>query len=226
MNLYKSHTDREILTILEESGKLTYDAQRNLLKELNARSLGVATTHLEKLLQEKEIAIRNLDYLKELGFTYHKDNSTGLVTVRRATSAKVMDIVSIVVGGVLFIVGLIYFWLLVKVFFGDNEFTLGGLLWYVLVIAAGLIGFRMLGGIHRFLDYKGFSLTKSQQHILIRKGGVAGEQNVSASELKLEEQEDELILMAGDIEIMRSTENNLVHKTTLESLLQILIANR
>lgn len=221
MNLYKNHTDRELIAVLAQSAKLTYDAQGNLLKELHARSLGVSTNELEDQLQEKAAAIEDFVYLKDLGFTYKKENTTQ--TISRFLIAKIMDVVSIVLGFILFVVGLVYFWLLMAMFFGENEFTLTKLFTYTLLITAGMIGFKMLSGIHRFLDYLSFSLVASGEYMTIRKGGLKAVQKMPVSDLTIETREGELILVAGPIEIMRCTEDNLVHKKTLEALRQKMI---
>lgn len=227
MNLYKHHTERELFAVLEQSTKLTYEAQLNLSKEIRKRSLGVSTDVLDAQILENEKAIHSFENLKDLGFTFHQDEVTGVITIKRATMAKVMDIVSIVLGGVLLLGGLIYFWLLIAVFFGDNEFTLSNLFLYVLMISAGMLGFKMLNGVHRFLDYIDFSLVQSGDKLRITKGGLQGEQIVPLDALIIEEDEEgELILSAGEIEIMRSAQDNLLYKHTLQALLQKLITNR
>ena len=226
MNLYKNHTNREVVAVLEQSTKLTYDAQLNLLQELKARGLPVATNVLENHIQEKEEAIHSLAYLKDLGFKYEEEIGSKAVKVTRATKAKVMDVVSIVLGAILFLVGLVYFWMLMAIFFGDNEFTLSKLFTHCLMIAAGMIGFKMLSGIHRFLDYFSFSLVQSGTLVSVDKGGVKGTQKIPVSDLKIVPEEGDLVLYAGAIEIMRCTEDNLVHKRTLESLLQKMIENQ
>ena len=227
MNLYKHHTERELIAVLDQSVKLTYEAQLNLSREISKRSLGVSTQELQVQIAEKEKEIHSFENLKDLGFTFKQDGIAGAITLRRATGAKVMDVVSTVLGTILFLVGLVHFWLLLAIFFGDNEFTLTKLFTYVLMISAGMIGFKMLSGVNRLLDYNKFSLIQSGSEVRIIKGGLNGEQIVSVDQLKLEEEEEgELILSAGDIEIMRSAEDNLVYKHTLQALLQKLITNR
>lgn len=220
MNLYQHHTDREIKAVLVESAKLTYDARRNLLRELQARGLEVETQDLELQIAEQEAAINNLEYLKDLGFTYHQDAITHTITLKRRTMATVMDVVAVVLGFLLFAAGLVYFWLLMAMFFGNNEFTLTKLFTYTLVIVAGMIGFKMLGGIHRFLDYVSFVLEQNGASITLKKGGVQGIQKMEASSLNIDALEEELVLKAAEIEIMRCTADNLVHRQTLEALLQ------
>ncbi len=225
MNLYQHHTDREIRAVLQESAKLTYDAQCNLLRELKVRALGMPTQDLEKHIEETEAAIDNLKYLKDLGFTYHQDAITQMITVKRRRTAIVMDVVAIFLGLLLFVAGLVYFWLLMAMFFGNNEFTLTKLFAYTLMIAAGMIGFRMLAGIDRFLDYISFVLEQSGTTVKLKKGGIKEIQKMDTTSLKIHQEEEELILRAGEIEIMRCTADNLVHRKTLEALLQKLTEN-
>lgn len=224
MNLYKNHTDREVVAVLDQSAKLTYDAQLNLLQELKIRKLHVATNGLENHIQEKEEAIHSLAYLKDLGFAY--DAYEHSIKIVRSTWAIFMDVVSVVIGTILFLAGLIYFWMLMAMFFGDNAFTPTKLFTYCLMITTGLIGFKMLSGIHRFLDYFSFSLVQSGASVSVDKGDVKGTQQIPVSDLKIVPEEGDLVLFAGAIEIMRCTEDNLVHKRTLESLLQKMIENQ
>lgn len=227
MNLYKHHTEREIRAVLEHSDKLTYDAQINLLNTIGDRGIQASTETLELQISIKEKAINDLEHLEDLGFVFNQDSARGTISLNRTTRAKTMDIVSVVLGTVLFLGGLIHLWLLLAVFFGDNEFTLTKLFTYVLMISAGLIGLKMLSGINRFLDYRTFSLVQAGDTVTIEKGGLKGEQSINLDELILEEEEEgELVLSARNIEIMRAAEDNLVHKRTLESLLLKMTTNR
>lgn len=227
MNLYKHHTEREIRAVLEHSDKLTYDAQINLLNTIGDRGIQASTETLELQISIKEKAINDLEHLEDLGFVFNQDSARGTISLNRTTRAKTMDIVSVVLGTVLFLGGLIHLWLLLAVFFGDNEFTLTKLFTYVLMISAGLIGLKMLSGINRFLDYRTFSLVQAGDTVTIEKGGLKGEQSINLDELTLEEEEEgELVLSARNIEIMRAAEDNLVHKRTLESLLLKMTTNR
>lgn len=227
MNLYKHHTERELVAVLEQSSKLTYEALLNLRKELQKRSLGTYRSDLEIQIRKKEDAISSFKHLEDLGFTIQEDSSTAVITLSRATKAKFIDGVAIVLGGILFLIGLIHFWLLLAVFFGNNEFTLTKLFTYTLLIAAGVIGFKMLSGLNRFLDYYKFSLRQSGSELFINKGGLEAEQVIPLEQLHLgEEGEGELVLKAGHIEIMRAAQDNLVYKHTLEALLQKLTTNR
>lgn len=226
MNLYKHHTERELLAVLEQSPKLTYEAQLNLHKELQKRSLGVSTVDLEAHIHKKKEAITNFEHLEDLGFAIEEDASTGSIHLSRAMKAKLIDGAAILLGTLLFLAGVVHFWLLIAVFFGDNEFTLTKLFTYTLLITAGVIGFKMLGGVHRFLDYHSFSLVQSGSEVRIKKGGLEGEQVIPVEQLHLREAtEGELIFGAGDIEIMRAAQDNLVYKHTLEALLHKLRTN-
>jgi hypothetical protein len=227
MNLYKNHTHREILAVLEQSDKLTYEAKLNLLNEIDKRSIDAPTDELQSQINQKEVAINNLDYLKDIGFMYTMDENTGTITIRRASGAKLMDIAAVVVGVILSLVGLIHCWLLLAIFTGSNEFTLTKLFTYVFMISLGLIGFKMLGGINRFLDYNSFLFVQQRDTVTIKKGDIKDEQTFNTADLKLKEEgEDELILSAGEIEIMRTSPHNLVQKLTMEALLHNILRNQ
>ncbi|WP_299149912.1 hypothetical protein [uncultured Dokdonia sp.] len=226
MNLYKNHTPREIVAVLEHSDKLTYEAKLNLLDTIRKQSIDISTEKLEEQIAQKEAAIANLENLDELGFHYEENTTTGEIVVKRTSKAKIMDIISIVLGVLLSLVGLIAFWLLVAIFTGDNEFGLDKLFTYVLMITAGLVGFKMLSGIERFLDFNSFLLTKSGDEVTIKKGGLPGAQTYLSSQLGIEEEEGELVFHINDIEFIRANQDNLVQRRTLETLLLKMTANR
>lgn len=226
MNLYKNHTPREIVAVLEHSDKLTYEAKLNLLDTIRNRSIDVSTEKLEEQIAQKEAAIANLENLEELGFHYEENTTTGEIVVKRTSKAKIMDIISILLGVLLSLVGLIAFWLLVAIFTGENEFGLDKLFMYVLMITAGLVGFKMLSGIERFLDFNSFLLTKSGDEVTIKKGGLSGAQTYLSSQLGIEEEEGELVFHIDDIEFIRANQDNLVQRRTLETLLLKMTANR
>lgn len=227
MNLYKHQTKREILVVLAQKDKLTYEAQVNLLNELTKRFPQVSTDGLKALIKEKEESINNLEYLKDIGFSLEHDEHAGTIAIHRTSGAKILDIVSVVIGGVLTLAGLIGFWLLLAIFMGDNEFALSKLFLYVVLISGGLIGVKMLSGINRFMDYRTFELIQFKDTVTVRKGDVEGDQVFTVDQLKLEEEEEgELILSANDIEIMRSSHENLIQNLTLKALLHKMIMNQ
>ncbi|WP_405201385.1 hypothetical protein [Dokdonia sp. LLG6352-1] len=226
MNLYKNHTPREIVAVLEHSDKLTYEAKLNLLDTIRKQSIDVSTEKLEEQIAHKEAAIANLENLEELGFHYEENQATGEITLTRTAKAKIMDIISIVLGVSLLLMGLIAFWLLVAIFTGDNEFGLDKLFIYVLVITVGLVGFKMLSGVHRFLDFKGFVLKRSGNQVVINMGGLPETHSYDIHQLGIEEDEEELIFSLGDIELIKANQDNLVQRRTLETLLLKMTANR
>ncbi|TVZ52137.1 hypothetical protein [Dokdonia sp. Hel_I_53] len=216
MNLYKNHTDRELITVLDNVNKLTYEAQLNLLREFNKRKITQDTSTLQLLISETETAIRNLDVLKDLGFKAQFDDDS--LIVKRDSSAQLMDIVAIVIGFMLALIGLIHFWLLIAMFFGDNEFTLTKLITYALMILAGGVGFKMLKGVHRFLDYRSFSLEQKRDSLEVHKGG--DDLKYVPQDASLETQDEELIFKLGDNEIIYASAYNLKQKMTLEELVR------
>lgn len=216
MNLYKHHSGRELVAVLENTSKLTYEAQLNLLKEIQKRDVAVDTTMLQEEIALKEAAITNLEYLKDLGFRATVDLQLRKLEVQRTGHAKLMDGVSTVVGFVLALLGLIGFWLLMAVFFGDNEFSLGKLIGYGFLILAGGIGFKMLSGINRFLDYRNFSLVQSGSTIKLKHQG--NSETYSIADVHLSQTDEELVFMLDDKEVIHASAHNLKQKLTLQEL--------
>ena len=124
-----------------------------------------------------------------------------------------------VLGTILSLVGLIYLWLLLAMFFGDNEFSLSKLVTYGLMIIVGGIGFKMLNGINRFLDNRNFNIVQLGEVVRLKNYQKKEEQIFSSSDVILvEEGGDELILKIGETEIIRADAENLLQKMTIEEL--------
>ena len=225
MNFYTNHTDRELIAVLDQCEKLTYEAQLNLANELKGRNTAADTSTLEKHIHDTEQAISELAYLKDLGFQYKKDAATGHIEIKRTFYAELFDVVSVILGTVFFVIGLIYFWLLMAVFFGDNEFTMGKLVQYGLLILLGLIGFKMLSGIHRFLDYRKFSLVRTGETIQLNQNPKGKELQYALTDITSEVENDELILKVGEIEVIRGSASNLIQKKTIEVLVSKMKTN-
>lgn len=216
MNLYKHHSGRELVAVLENTSKLTYEAQLNLLREVKKRGITVDTAVLQEEIAVKEVAIKNLDHLYDLGFEATFDPSGNKLELRRTGQAKLMDGTSTVIGFVLALLGLIGFWLLVAIFFGDNEFTLGKLIGYGFLIVAGGIGFKMLSGINRFLDYRNFSLVQVGNTITLTHQ--SNTKTYGTAAVSLFENEEELVFMLDDEEVIHASAHNLKQKLTLQEL--------
>ncbi len=214
MNLYKNHSDRELVAVLENVDKLTYEAQLNLLREFNKREITRDTSTLRQSISETENAIRNLDILSDLGFKAQFDNTS--LSIKRDKNAQIMDVVAVIVGFILSMIGLIHFWLLIAMFFGDNTFTLTKLITYALMMIAGGIGFKMLGSIHRFLDYKSFSLEQKGSTLQLRKG--RSNTIYAPEDASLVTQDEEFIFQLGDDKIIYASAHNLKQKMSLQEL--------
>ena len=226
MNLYTNHSDRELVAVLAQCEKLTYEAQLNLSEELSRRNAAVDTSNLVRHISDTEQAISEFAYLKDLGFKYNEDASSGRIEIRRTFYAQLFDIVSVTLGTLFFAIGLVYFWLLMAVFFGDNEFTMSKLVRYGLMILLGLVGFKMLSGIHRFLDYRHFRLVRTGDTIELNHNPKAKERQYALTDITSEVESDELILKVGEIEVIRGSISNLIQKKTIEELVSKMKTNK
>ncbi|MFT5863171.1 MAG: hypothetical protein ACI828_001827 [Flavobacteriales bacterium] len=220
MNAYQSHTDRELAAVLVRSEKLTYTAKLNLRREFQKRHLDVEMETLLGGIQMHEVEIKQLKHLKDLGFTYQENSTATGIEIHRLGWAVFMDVMAIILGLVLTGIGLVYVWLFYHMFFGDNEFSLTKLFQYTLLVFMGTIGFKMLSGIDRFLDYLKFSLIQDGTTIRLQKGLGKAVQVFSLDDVHIIEEDEEYILHLGTVEITRVSADNLIHTMTLEEIVR------
>ncbi|MGK0385551.1 MAG: hypothetical protein ACI849_000153 [Patiriisocius sp.] len=225
MNFYKNHNHRELIAVIEKRDMLTHEALLKLRVALKKAGLEESLVVLNKTIEEKELQIFNLESLRDLGFTAVHDIDNRTLEIKRVFLAKVFDIVSFVLGLVLSFLGLVFMWLLLAMFAGYNEFSLGSLFIYILMISLGLIGFKMLSSISRFLAYHNFNFLQEGDRITLRKDGISGSRTFSSNQVHISEEEDDIILSIDAIELIRAGKGNVVHTLTIQELIHKIEAN-
>jgi hypothetical protein len=225
MDFYKNHSHRELIAVLEKRDMLTHEALLNLRVALQKAGLKESLVLLSKTIEEQEHKIFNLEALKELGFKADHNIDNRTLEIKRLFLAKVFDIVSFVLGLVLSFLGLVFMWLLLAMFAGYNEFSLGSLFIYALMISLGLIGFKMLSGISRFLAYHNFYFLQEGDRITLRKDGISGSRTFDSNQVHISEEEEVVILSIDTIELIRVGKGNVVHTLTIQELIHKIEAN-
>ncbi|TLP82802.1 hypothetical protein [Maribacter sp. ACAM166] len=216
--MYSNRIDNELIGILKRHSLLTFESQLNLKDELEKRAIAVDTTHLENAISQKLIEIKNLDYLKDFGFKAER-NQDG-ITVRRTNKAMITDIVGIILGVFVFLVGIYGCINLVLTFMNGDEldvFTLG----YKFAMAALVfIGISFFSGLKRLFDYTGFELSNRSGTITLKKRFDVSLEEIkaTASDIFLDSEEDTLYLKLGNQTIFTSNADNLIQTITLKEL--------
>ncbi len=220
--MYSDRTKKELLEILEQYHMLTFESQLSLNAELESRGLVVDKSELELAIEVKMSQINELEYLKELGFNVFKDNDG--VTVTRTSNAIFQDVIAVIFGVLIFLLGVYGVGSLVSLFVNGEEVNVFTLAVNLAMASLVLLGFKFLNGIQRLIDFTGFRLSNHDGTITLKKRYDLKLEEIKekASELFLEIDEDELILKLGEHTILNSNSDNIIQRLTLEQLTSLL----
>ncbi|PIB26317.1 hypothetical protein [Maribacter sp. 4G9] len=223
--MYKDKTDKELLEVLEQYAMLTFESQLILKDEIRERGIIADTAGLDAAIDDKISRIKNFEYLKDFGFKAETMADKFLVT--RTLNATLTDVFAVILGLVLFFLGVNGVVNLVMTFVNGDEidvFTLA-----VKFAMAGLVfvGIKFFSGLKRLFDYTGFELARTDGDITLKKRFdiKLEEIKAKASDLFLDRNEDDLMLKLGNEVIFTSNAQNLVQRMTLEELTKRLKGN-
>ncbi|MHB0757012.1 hypothetical protein [Polaribacter sp. M15] len=216
--MYKEKTDRELIELLAIHKKLTFQSQLNLKAELNHRNIQESITDLENTISEKISEIKNLDYLKNLGFKADKFGDS--IKVTRTDKAVLVDIVAIVLGIIFCLIGFFGILGLIGSFSSESEFSIFSLITEIGMIAIGILGVKFLSGIKRLIDYAGFELLNNNGTITLKKRFDTKLVEIQKNEslLELKEQSELMTLKLENDEILSANTNNIIQKMTISEL--------
>lgn len=218
MNRYKDNTNNELLSLLDRYKSLTFPAQIELQKELINRDLIDNLHDLNSSITDKISDIKSMNYLSDIGFEM-KDNEES-IEITRTRKAIIIDLISIILGFILSFIGLLGFISLIGSFFTENEFNLFSLVMNIFQISLGILGFKILNGFKRFIDYLDFKLTIKNEIVTLEKRFdlklTTLVQNVS--HLSLDKQSDKLVLRLDDYDILGANPKNIIQKMTITEL--------
>ena len=220
--MYSNKTTKELFEVLEQYKMLTFESQLILKKELVSRDLATGNSELETAINTKLNQIKNLDYLTDLGF-YAVINGEGII-VKRTTKAIVMDVLAVIVGLVVFFIGVYGVGSLVSMFVNGDDFNVFSLAINFAMASLVLNGFKFLNGIKRLFDFAGFQLSNSNGVITLKKRFDLRLEEIKekASELLLDLEEDEMVLRLGEHVILNANAENVIQRLTIEELSKIL----
>lgn len=223
--MYKDKTEKELLEVLEQYSQLTFESQLILKDEINKRGLIADTSELDAAINDKIARIKNFEFLKDFGFKAETTDNKFLVT--RTQSATLTDVFAVILGLIIFFLGVNGVVNLVMTFVNGEEidvFTLA-----VKFAMAGLVfvGIKFFSGLKRLFDYSGFELSRTDGDITLKKRFdiKLEEIRAKASDLFLDREEDELELKLGNQVIFSSNAESLVQRMTLEELTKRLKGN-
>lgn len=216
--MYIKRTNSELIEILYQQSLLTFESQISLREEIKKRDIQVDLSPLEASISSKLTQIKNLEYLKDFGFKADK-NSDG-ITVTRTNKALFTDVIAIILGVIVFLIGIYGCINLAFTFINGDELDVFTLAYKFAIAGCIFIGIGFFSGLKRVFDYSGFELTNFNGLITLKKRFdlKLEEIKANASELFVETDEDTLFLKLGNQTIFTSNADNLVQTLTLKEL--------
>jgi len=216
--MYSNKTTKELRAVLEQYPMLTFESQLMLRQELNNRNLAVDRNELESAINAKLLRIKNLDYLSDLGFKAFFAND-GLV-VTRTTKAVVTDVLAVLIGLIVFFVGVYGIGSLVAMFINGDDFNVFSLTINFAMASLVFNGFRFFNGIKRLIDYSGFRLSSTNGVIRLKKRFDLSLEELKATpnDLEVFEAKEEMELRLGTHMILNANADNHVQRMTVEAL--------
>lgn len=217
--MYSDRTDKELLELLDQHSLLTFESQLLLRDEILRRGMAVDSSPLDDSISDKIYRIKNFEYIKDFGFQVEENKNHFLVT--RTRNATLTDVFAVILGLVVFLIGVNGIVNLVLTFVNGDEIDVFTLAVKFAVAGLVFVGFKFFSGLKRLFDYDGFQLSKSRDgEITLKKrfDVKLEEVKAKASDLFLQRKEDDLELKLGNEVIFTSNAENLVQKMTLEEL--------
>jgi len=220
--MYGDKSTKELLEILEQYHMLTFESQLSLNAELESRDLLMDKSELELAIEVRMSQINKLEYLKELGFKAVMDN--GMITVTRTDNAVFADVVAVIFGVLVFGLGVYGAGSLVSMFVNGEDINVFSLAVNLAMSGLVLLGFKFFSGIQRLVDFSGFQLSNQAGDITLKKRFDLRLEEIKerASELFLEDNEEELVLKLGEHTVFNSNADNLIQRLTIEQLTNLL----
>ncbi|WP_405412810.1 hypothetical protein [Maribacter sp. Asnod1-A12] len=216
--MYSDKTNSELIEILDQHSLLTFEAQLSLQEELQKRAVVVDLSGLETTIANRLTQINNLEYLKDFGFQANR--TVDGLTVTRTKKALLTDVLAIMVGLFVFLLGIYGCINLVFAFINGEELDVFTLAYKFAMAGLVFIGISFFSGLQRLFDFYGFELNKSNGSVSLKKrfDVKLEELRINPAEIHLDAEEDILSLKLGHQTIFTSNSGNLIQTLTLKEL--------
>ena len=217
--MYRDKTVKQLLEIEQHCERLTFESQLGLKDALQRSKAPGDRKHLDEVVVNKTQEINSLVHLKDLGFQAKSDGD--YITVTRTNKAIVTDIIAVVVGFIVFLVGVYGAVSLFLMFTNGNELNVFSLGVNAFLTSLLFVGFKFFSGLKRLFDYVGFELLNHKGEITLKKRFDIKLEEVKGSPLNLSiaTDGDLLVLEFGDNEVFVANSQNIIQKMTMKALL-------
>ncbi|MFS4418190.1 hypothetical protein [Maribacter sp. 2307ULW6-5] len=217
--MYSEKTDKELLEIMGHYHTLTFEAMTRLHGEMEQRKMVVDKTPLTAAITERKQRIENLELLPAMGF-FATEDAAGALVVKRTLKAQVWDVLAVLVGLVVFLAGVYGCASLFSMFANGDEVNVFSLAVNLGMASLVYLGFTMLQGLKRLVDFMGFKMVAQAGTVSLSKRFDMKLENVAkpSEAVGLEYQEETVALYLGDLPVFSANAGNTLQKLTMEAL--------
>ena len=223
-NNFENKNTAELLELVSEPGSLSYEAKLGLKEVMESRKIAIPDSLIGEINSEEK-QIESLKYLRNLGFSFDKDD--GKILVLRRWTFIIVDIVTLIIG-VLMSYLITISWNSMKTIYADG-LSFNPLLIGIVSLLIGLLGLGLFyRSLNRLVEYSGFSITKDPSGtIIVKKSGSEFIESVLTNSLfEVRDKDSYKVLVYSQIEgeeleLIR-TRGGIRHQQTLYHLKTIL----
>ncbi|WP_124979066.1 hypothetical protein [Nonlabens xiamenensis] len=219
--MYQNTSDKALLDLLEKHQRLTFESQLSLLNSLKNRSISCDTSALKESISNKKDKIKELFYLKNLGFQYEYLTDDA-VKVSRTGWSIFTDACAIFFGLVLCFISIYGIFALINTFQADADISVFQILVNGGLIALGVLGIQFLSGANRLIDYIGFEILSINNEVTLRKRLDLKriEKQADVSDIQFDNDGSVMGISIGGTEVITVPSGTLIHELTLRELVK------
>ena len=216
--MYVETESKELLELINNHDKLTFQSQIDLKDELISRGFSNESNAISETIKLEIEEINKFRYLNELGFEIDEDEHS--LRVVRTTKAIITDVFAVILGLILTLMGLFGIVTFIDFISSGIEIGFTTIISAVINVAFVLLGVKFLSGVKRVFDFWGFELSKSGETIKLRKRFDLKLEEIQSDTqaISLAKKGGRMIVRMKEHDLLNCNATDLIHTMTLESL--------
>lgn len=220
--MYSEKSNKELMELIDISHLLTFESQLSLRDEFRNRGIPADLSRLETAIAKTEEGIGHLEFLNDMGFVATETDKGW--SVKRLGKAILLDLFSVIMGLVVFLIGVYGIASLVAVFVNGTDIDVFSLGINLAMASLVLTGFKFFNGLRRLFDFMGFALLTENTKVTLKKRFDLGLEHIekTTQDLHLAYDDEVISLMLDDVTVFKANGADLVQHLTMERLLQAL----
>jgi len=220
--MYAKFSNSELLSLLKTSTKLTLNSKLSLKEVLLQRNLQEEAEGLQHQIDADILEIKNLMFLPRLGFQIEwiSNNSFQLT---RTTKAIWVDILAVVLGLSLLILGIHGLAPIIASFFGEDILDVTNFSLAAIKCIFGVLGFNMFyAGMNRLAELSRLKLFVDENIAILNKqnGFKSIEIKAAKTAFQLLKEKENLILKLENETILKGSNKNMIQRLTILELFE------